>query len=185
MNYVKTVKNHVEQLHERIKAIEADIANVDKASKAGSIGPKTAAEKIADLKAQRDADVIATHREILSFKEKFKEAAEKASLIDGSMNNSDAVIFQSGVKLTEQQFNALVERNKKNPFVIALAHKYAEEHEEISNVANLPPRTEQIIANFNEFADVAASMCYESPESIRVAMFFQMQPDPEGAESIE
>lgn len=184
MNYVKTIKNLVEQLHERVKTIEADIENVAKMSRAGSIGAKTAAEKIADLKAQRDADVIATRHEILRLKEPFKEAAEKASLIDGSMNNSDAVIFQSGVKLTEQQFNALVERNKKNPFVIALAHKYAEEHEEISK-ANLPLSTERIIANFNEFADFAASMCYESPESIRVAMFFQVHPDPEGAESIE
>ena len=171
MDYVKAVKDLVAQLHERIKGYNAEIEKLQKERNRGTIGPKTASEKIESLKKQQTADIVATRRAILSYKDKFREETEKANLIDGSMNNSDAAIFQSGIKLTEQQFNAIVERNRKNPFVIALARKYLEEHNDF--FANMPPTAGQTIEAFDEFVEMAATICYEDPNSLRTAMFLE------------
>ena len=162
------------EIAENIKVISRDPDRSDAAKEKETEFLKNQAAKIlAD--ARTDLEVI---------RGEFKTAADNAFLIDGSMNNADAAIFQSGITLTPEQFEHIVERNKLNPFVISLARKYYDEHQDTSFIATLPPTHEQAVTNFDSFIDAAKSITADDPFSFRYAFFLKNSP-PVGADLIE
>ena len=180
MDYVKKVREIVENCIESRKAFDAAIAE---AQRDESLSGKGIADKIMTLKLQRDECIVAAHKALLGLKDEFIAAAEKSNLISGDMNNDDAAIFMSGIELSVSQFEDIANRNKDNPFVLALAHKYIDEHKGF--VATLPLSVPQIIANFTDFADRACNMIYEPAESIRLAYFLdERRFNPEGCDRI-
>ena len=180
MNYVEEVRKIVEDTIESPTAIDAEIKDTQKDESLSATG---IADKVAELKNQASELVVAAHKQLLSLKEEFHEAAEKLSLFDGDMLNDDARIIQSGISLSTEQIEHLAERNKDNAFVLELLRKYCSDNHV---VATIPLSVPQIIANFDEFSDRAISMLHEPASSLRLAYFIDEKRGyvPEGAERV-
>ena len=139
------------------------------------------ARKLAELKAaQENAQIVAVGK-VNECAQKFAAAAQKLNVINTADVNSDSAILQSGVVLDAQQFAEIVERNKKNAFVRALARKYVEDNPGCGFIAPLPISV--IIDNFTKYAAAAAS-AIRNNSGLQSAIFLESISEPDGADIV-
>lgn len=182
MDFVKKIHEIVESCVENYKDMETELKSISNSLKKGDITPKAANTRRTELREKKSELYAKARSEIRQAQSDFKAAVDKASLIDGSMNNADAAIFQSGITLTSKQFENIVERNKHNPFVVGLARKYLNDHKDFT--ATMPLDYDQIVKNYDAFAEAASGVVADDLSSIRLALFLNGNVDPEGVDLI-
>lgn len=120
--YIQSMKNVLNNFYNAAKTYNDKVAQAGERYK-----PDVAAEEVKKLDAQLEADKRAAIDAITEAKDKGIEAAKRWGALDGDkINDGDMKLLK--FDLSPEQFEAMVERHKKNGTMCFILAQYAEKH---------------------------------------------------------
>lgn len=120
--YIQSMKNALNNFYNAAKTYNDKVAQAGERYK-----PDVAAEEVKKLDAQLEADKRAAIDAITEAKDKGIEAAKRWGALDGDkINDGDMKLLK--FDLSPEQFEAMVERHKKNGTMCFILAQYAEKH---------------------------------------------------------
>lgn len=126
------------------------------------------AERLDELRSKKNDETMKVYTDIESTRKAYEDAVKAANIIDGSMLDKDAELLKLPVKLTADQFNALVDKHRGNSLMLELLRDYQEKNP--GKYECYIPTAEQKIADFNRFCETAKNVA-RNPNTIQGAFF--------------
>ena len=132
MTYNEKVAHVVKTALARYAEIDSERAKAKEMFDSGEVNPHWFNETNHALNISRGVAEIEARDVLLEIAAAYKAALEKKTELSGDMLHEDANLLRTpGIKLTQHQFEALVEKHKDNPLMTQLLGAYQGEHPEL------------------------------------------------------
>lgn len=176
MKYTDIAINAVKSAIERQKHLKAQEKVLKAEYQAENITAKEFRKQQEEIRRQLQSSNAEAQKKLNEIEKAYIQVVHKAAELDGSKIHEDAKLLQLDLKMTPQQFEALVTKHRENPLMQQLLREYSDKHDGL--YADMVPSPTAKAEEFAGFIRTAVN-AVRTPDCLQAAMFVEGRYTPQ------